>query len=282
MSGMAVAAAVLLAFAAVWELLAERGEHLVRAGRRTVSRITSGRVQTVAGAMLALGLSERLGRAGMANRFGPAEVLGAKLAGTAAGLACAAVAVPALPGRLGLAVAPLLGAAGFLAPDALLERAARLRRARIVAALPAGLEVIAVGAAAGRSPAAVIRDLASRGGGPLAAELSVAVADLDAGTGQTAAIRSLRRRIGGAEVGALAAALERSGRYGSPLAEQLQAQAGALRADARRRTEEAAARAAPKIQLVVALVLVPSVLLMILAAILAHSDELLGSLAATP
>ena len=80
----------------------------------------------------------------------------------------------------------------------------------------------------------------------------------------------------GAEVGALAAALERSRTYGSPLAEQLHLQATALRRDARRRLEEQAARAAPKIQLVVALVLVPSVLLTILAAIVAHSDALLG------
>jgi tight adherence protein C len=82
--------------------------------------------------------------------------------------------------------------------------------------------------------------------------------------------------VPGAEVGALAAALERSRRYGSPLAEQLREQATALRRDARRRIEERAARAAPKIQLVVALVLVPSVLLMILAAIVAHSDQLFG------
>jgi tight adherence protein C len=43
-----------------------------------------------------------------------------------------------------------------------------------------------------------------------------------------------------------------------------------------RRIEERAARAAPKIQLVVALVLVPSVLLMIGAALIAHADALLG------
>ena len=54
-------------------------------------------------------------------------------------------------------------------------------------------------------------------------------------------------------------------------------QAAGLRRDARRRIEERAARAAPKIQLVVALVLVPSVLLMILAALVAHSDALFGA-----
>ena len=71
-------------------------------------------------------------------------------------------------------------------------------------------------------------------------------------------------------------ALERSSRYGSPLADQLREQATALRLDQRRRIEEDAARAAPKIQLVVALVLVPSVLLMIAAALIANSDVLLG------
>jgi membrane protein DedA with SNARE-associated domain len=40
-------------------------------------------------------------------------------------------------------------------------------------------------------------------------------------------------------------------------------------------TEERAARAAPKIQLVVALVLVPSVLLMITAGLIAHAGKLL-------
>ncbi len=44
----------------------------------------------------------------------------------------------------------------------------------------------------------------------------------------------------------------------------------------RRHVEESAARAAPKIQLVVALVLVPSVLLMIAAALIANAGVLLA------
>jgi tight adherence protein C len=214
----------------------------------------------------------------MAGRFSPPTVLGAKLAGVTIGIGCAVAATPALPGRLGLIAAPLLVTAGFLAPDALLERAGRRRDAQLVASLPDALDVLAIGAAAGRAPARMIRELADSTAGPLAAELAVAVADLDTGAGQARALGRLRERVGGDPVAALTASLERSRRYGSPLAGQLQAQASALRAEARRRTEETAARAAPKIQLVVALVLVPSVLLMILAAILAHSDELLGSL----
>ena len=77
----------------------------------------------------------------------------------------------------------------------------------------------------------------------------------------------------------MAAALERSRRYGSAARRAASAsRPGRCAATRAGGIEEAAARAAPKIQLVVALVLVPSVLLMVLAAIVAHSDELLGSL----
>jgi tight adherence protein C len=114
--------------------------------------------------------------------------------------------------------------------------------------------------------------------GPLATELAITVAELDTGTPITAALARLRSRTRAPELGALGAALDRSRRYGSPLADQLHVQAGALRREERRRVEERAARAAPKIQLVVALVLVPSALLAIAAALVAHSDALFGAL----
>lgn len=278
MSAVLVSASVLLAFAGAWQLVGERGEQLTQAGRRLAVRLSRGRVRSLAEAALALGVPERLARAGLEGRLTPAAVLAAKGAGTLAGIGCAALALPALPTRLGLVAAPMLAIAGFLAPDAYLERAARLRSARLLAALPDALDLLAVGAASGRAPAAVIREIAADGRGPLVAELAVAVAELDCGSGQAAALSALRERAPGAELGAMAAALERSRRYGSPLAEQLHEQAGALRRDARRRIEEAASRAAPKIQLVVALVLVPSVLLMILAAIIAHADALFGAI----
>jgi len=278
MTGALVAGAVVLAFAGAWQLAGAHGEGVARSARRALTRVTAGRAGTLAEAALALGVPERLGRAGLAGRVSPAVVLAGKGAGAIGGLAAASVALPALPGRLQLVAAPLLAVAGFLAPDALLDRTARLRRARLVASLPDALDLLAVGAASGRAPAAVMREISARGAGPLAEELAITVAELDCGTGQAEALAGLRERVPGGELGALGATIERSRRYGSPLAEQLSAQASALRADAARRVEEAASRSAPKIQLVVALVLVPSVLLMILAAILAHSGALRRSL----
>ena len=277
MTGALAATSVLLAFAAAWQLAGERGEQIGAGARALAATLSAGRVRSLAEAALALGVPERLERAGLARRVSSGAVLAGKAGGTLIGIVCAASVLPVLPGRLDLVGAPLLALAGFLGPDALLERAARLRRERLVAALPDALDLLAVAAGTGRGVAAGMREIAAEGTGPLAAELAVAVTEIECGASQAEAMAALRERVPGVEVGALAAALERSRRYGSPLAEQLHAQAAALRRDARRRSEEAAARAAPKIQLVVALVLVPSVLLMILAAIIAHSDALFGA-----
>jgi tight adherence protein C len=276
----AAALAVLLAAAGLWELAGTRGEEVGHALRSTAGALSGGRWRTLAGAAIWLRIPERLGRAGLADRLPVAAVLAAKIAGAALGAVLGSLAAPAAPVRLGIVVMLALPAAGFIAPEALLERAARRRAARLRTALPDALDLLAVGTAAGRSPQRVLGEISSAAtpGEPLAAELAVAVTEIECGTPQREAIARLRDRVPGAGLGALAAALERSRRFGSPLAAQLHEQASALRRDARRRIEERSARAAPKIQLVVALVLVPSVLLMILAGLIANSDALFGAL----
>jgi tight adherence protein C len=70
-------------------------------------------------------------------------------------------------------------------------------------------------------------------------------------------------------VAALVAALRRAERHGAPLGGTLAAQAAEARAAHARRLHEQAARAAPKIQLVVALMLVPAAMLLVAAALVA-------------
>jgi tight adherence protein C len=268
--------AALLAALAVWELAGSRGEEIGALGRRTLRVASGGRVRSLAEAALRLGIPERLARAGLADRVGIGLVLGAKLGGAGIGVLAAALAAPAVPGRLSLVAALAFPAAGFMLPDALCEREARRRTSGLVAALPDALDLLAVGAEAGRGPAAVLGEIAAGTSGPLATELAVTTAEIECGASHHVALDGLRERVRGGEIAALTATLERSRRYGSPLADQLRERAAALRAEQRRRIEEQAARAAPKIQLVVALVLVPSVLLMIVAALLANSDRLLS------
>lgn len=205
-----------------------------------------------------------------------ATAMPAKLAGAAAGGALGWLTTPVAPGRTAVVVALAMPAAGFLAPQALLERRARARRRRLVATLPDALDLLAVSSVSGRSPAAGLSELARNATGPFAEELRITVAETACGRPLSEALRSLRARVPGSEIAALCASIERSRVLGSPLADQLRRQATALRHDQRRVVEERAARAAPKIQLVVALVLVPSVLLMIAAALISNADVLLA------
>lgn len=222
-----------------------------------------------------LGLSARTARAGLAERVSIASLLAAKAGGALAGCLWALVITPLAPSRLGWIVAAALPVAGFLGPDAWLERRARRRLRGLRARLPEALDLLAVGTAAGRSPLAGLTELGA-GRGPLARELAMLSAETSCGLAQTAALDSLRRRAPVREVAAMCGAIERSRRYGSPLANQLREQATALRGVQRRRIEEQAARAAPKIQLAVALLLVPSVLLMIAAGLLANIDRFMS------
>jgi len=277
MSAALAAVGVLAVFAAVWELAGSLSEQVGVGARGAFARLSGG-AGSLGDAADRLRLPERIDRAGLGGRVDPRAVVGAKLLAAGVGGLVAMAAAPAVPGRLALAVVGGLVAAGFLAPDAMLERATRRRRARLVAALPDALDMLAVGAASGRDPVSGLGEIASESSGALAMEIARTVAEIEAGDPAGVAIDRLRARAGAPEIGALAAALERSRIYGSPLADQLHALAIELRQDARRRIEEGAARAAPKIQLVVALILVPSVLLTIVAAIIAHSGEFFAQL----
>ena len=271
-------AALLLGLAAAAHVLPDRTR---RAGRRAADRedrAIQGSAHTspaLAAADARLHLSARIARAGLAERISPASLLAAKAGGAVAGALWALVLAPAAPGRLAWIVATALPPAGFLGPDAWLERRARRRLRALRAGLPDALDLLAVGTAAGRSPLAGLTELGA-GQGPLARELAMLSAETSCGLAQGEALESLRRRAPVREVAAMCGVIERSRRYGSPLADQLREQATALRGVQRRRIEEQAARAAPKIQLAVALLLVPSVLLMIAAGLLANIDRFMA------
>lgn len=276
MSPVLAAMAGLLAFAAAWEL-AGMGRPPGLALERVAGALDAIARRHGHGSGVRPALVRRLRRAGI-GRFGAGRFLAVKASGALAGGLGAIAVLPATPARLAPVIGLGLLAAGFMAPDAWAERAARRRSQRVVAALPDALDLLAVGAAAGRAPASMLGELARGSGGPLGAELAMTAADIQAGVPQAVALRDLRERLEIPELGVLVATLERSRRYGSPLAEQLHARAATLRSGERRRIEEGAARAAPKIQLVVALLLVPSSLLAIAAALIAHADTLFQAL----
>jgi tight adherence protein C len=218
-------------------------------------------------------LSARIEAAGRPGGLGVRELTAAKLAGAAlAGVLGAAVGSLA-PGRLGFVVMLAAPVAGFLAPDLWLRRLAAERARQVRRELPVLLDLLRVTVEAGSSLAEALRSVGRRAAGPLAAELRATGGQVALGVPLADALEDLCRRLPLPEVRALVAALERARRHGAPLADTLTAQARDARFALARRIREEAARAGPKIQLVVALLLVPSVLLLVAAAL---ASALLG------
>jgi tight adherence protein C len=218
-------------------------------------------------------LNARIEAAGRPGGLGVRELTAAKLVAAAlAGLVGAVVASLA-PGRIGLVVVVAAPAAGFLAPDLWLERRAAERARRVRRELPVLLDLLRVTVEAGSSLAEALHSVGERSSGPLAAELRATGSQVALGVPLAEALDALCVRVPLPEVRALVAALERARRHGAPLADTLTAQARDARFALARRIREEAARAGPKIQLVVALLLVPSVLLLVAAAL---ASALLG------
>lgn len=277
MSALLAALCALCIAAGFWELLGRGGEASAGLMRRRAARLLRRGEPARAGGALASGAARRIEAAALTGRLSPAALIAAKLASGVLSLPLALTAAPVAPGRLSILVAIGVPVAAFLAPDLLLERIARTRRRRLAAALPDALDLMATGAAAGRGPGPLLEDAMRSAGGPLREELARTVAAMECGDSHEDALRDLRERSAGSRLGSLAAALERSRRHGAPLSRALHEQAAGLRADGRRELGEAAARSAPKMQLVVALLLVPSVLLIVAAAIVANSTSILPS-----
>lgn len=219
-------------------------------------------------------LEARIAAAGLAGpsrgslpRIDARELMAVKVAATVLGAVGGLAFGATAPGRLGVALAVASPVGGFLAPDLWLARRARQRARRIRQELPGMLDLLRVTIEAGLSLPAALAAVGERTRGELGAEWRVVGGEVALGLPLAVALEAMARRVPVPEVTAVLGALERTIRHGAPLANALAAQARDARAARRRRIREEAARAGPKIQLVVALLLVPSVLLMVAAAL---------------
>jgi tight adherence protein C len=212
-------------------------------------------------------LQARLTAAGAPLGLSAADVVALEGAGALVGLLLALPLAAALPGRLGIVLLLCAPAAGFLAPDVVLARRARARAARVRHELADVLDLLRVAVEAGLPVGRALAEVGRRCGGLLAAELGAAAMRMQLGATRTEALDALLARCPVDGVAALAAAIVRADRHGVPLAPALAALAAEGRAEQARRLRDDAARAAPKIQLVVALVLVPAVMLLVAVAL---------------
>jgi tight adherence protein C len=196
---------------------------------------------------------------------------GGMLLGALMGTALAVLSIPLV------LLAPVLVVGLRLLPDRLVTARAAHRRLAIIRALPDLLDLMVICVESGMALDPALRMAAARLGGPLGDEIG-ATLDMQAlGTPRRDAYRALSDRVGSDDVARLVAALMQAEELGTPLAHALAGQAESLRAARRQLARDRAARAAPRIQLVVALVMVPGALLLVLGVMVV---ELAGQIGA--
>jgi tight adherence protein C len=272
----AVVAALLAAAAAaagVVELGAARMEAPTADGRPTrAARLVRALValgRRIGAPAPSVGLAERITAAGSPLGLGVGEVAAVKAAAGALALVLGGPLAASLPGRLPAVAVPALPLAGFLGPDLILGRLAHARARAMEEELPDLLDLLRVSVEAGLAVSRALGEVGRGHGGKLAAEWAAAAAQIELGMPRARVLDEMAARCPAPGAASLATALRRAERHGAPLSETLAAQAQEARAARARRVRERAARAAPKIQLVVALLLVPSVLMMVAAALVA-------------
>lgn len=217
----------------------------------------------------------RIGRAGLSDRLTP-EML--RRARTGGALAAACLALPLAVASPAMAVlAPALGVAGALAPLRWLAARQAARRRAQVRELPDLLDLLGICIESGMALDPALELAAARLGGTLGTEIERVLRDLSLGTPRADAYRALVDRAGTPELAQTVGALLQAEELGAPLSRALEGQAEALRVARRQAARERAARAAPKIQLVVALVMVPAVLLLVLGALVIELSRQVGA-----
>lgn len=259
----------------------------VRARRAVPLVATSpmpGIVRMLAGVPMPAGARRALGgtpdeaaivAAGLPRDVAVSQVAGARAGGALAGLLAGTLAaVVALPL---VVLVPVAALGGRVLPDRVVATMARRRRQRIVWALPDLLDLMVICVEAGMALDPALGLAADRLGGPLGDEVRATLADQALGTPRRAAYRGLAQRTGSDDVGRLVAALLQAEELGTPLATALAGQAEALRASRRQGARDRAARAAPRIQLVVALVMVPGAMVLILGVMLIELASQVGA-----
>jgi tight adherence protein C len=209
----------------------------------------------------------RLDAAGLSPRIGAADLRAVRGAATTVGIALAVVGLPALgPQAIVLAaVAPL---ALMLVPDLLIGRRIRRRAQEMLIELPDVVDLLRIALRSGRSVPETLARVGAHHPGTLGTELRRAAAEMRIGVPTDRALVGLRRRCPAEGSAELVALLLRTHRHGGSAAEGLRALAEDLRARRARTAIDRASRAAPKVQLVVALLLVPAAMLLIAAGLL--------------
>jgi tight adherence protein C len=188
-------------------------------------------------------------------------------------LATAAFGLLAALGASPLLV-PLAAALGWWGPDIYLAREGRLRQERIERDLPDFLDILAVTVRAGLGYRSALQRVAESLGGPGGEEILMALRQMDLGATRRDAFLALRDRNQSESLSTFVGAQLQAEELGVPLSEALNDIALDMRRSAAQNARRKAARAAPRISLIVTTLIVPGSVILILASMILGTDIL--------
>lgn len=167
---------------------------------------------------------------------------------------------------------PLALVIGWFGPDVWLAREARLRQERIEHDLPDFLDILAVTVRAGLGYRAALARVAEALGGPISEEMLTALRQMELGASRRQAFLALRERSSSESLATFIAAQLQAEELGVPLSQALNDIAEDMRRAAHQDARRRAARAAPRVSVIVTTLIVPGAMILILVSILLGSD----------
>lgn len=167
---------------------------------------------------------------------------------------------------------------GWIVTDMWLSRLASARQDRIDRDMPDFLDILAGTVSAGVRFRSALERVADAMDGPLSEEVTTTLRQMEIGASRRAAFEGLRDRNDSSALSTFVTALLQAEELGSPLAEALLELAADMRnafhQDARRR----AARAVPRVALVLAMIVAPAALILLGSGLLIGSLDTVGEL----
>lgn len=151
------------------------------------------------------------------------------------------------------------------------------RQRRLDRELPDFLDVLAVTVTAGLGFRRALERVAASSDGPLAAEMQTVLREIDIGVSRRQAFTNLRDRNDAESLGSFVTAVLQAEELGVPLSQALTEIAAEVRRGFAQETRRRAARAGPKVSLVVTVTIVPAAMLLIGSSlVLANIDSFEG------
>jgi tight adherence protein C len=166
---------------------------------------------------------------------------------------------------------------GWFYTDIWLSGVARARQARIERDLPDFLDILAVTVSAGVAFRSALERVSEALEGPLSEEIMTALRQMELGMSRRQALDGIRSRNSSESLNQFITALLQAEELGVPLADALGNLAEDMRRSFYQSARRRAAKASPRVSLIVSTVIVPGAIVLIVASVIAGTDIDFGS-----